>query len=166
MIHPPKRLLYGPGPTMVEPRVYEAMSKPIVGHLDPYFFTVVEDIRAGLREVFGTANEFTFAISGTGSAGMEAAVTNFVEPGQKLAVFANGFFCDRITEMGKRHRAEVVRFEKPWGETFTDAEAREFILRERPHAVAFVQAETSTGVFTPGRNCRRRARGRRAGDRR
>src|SRR3954463_13958714 len=93
MIHPPKRLLYGPGPTMVEPRVYEAMSKPIVGHLDPFFFSVVEDIRAGLREVFGTKNDFTFAISGTGSSGMEAAVANFVEPGQKLAVFANGFFC-------------------------------------------------------------------------
>ena len=83
MINPPKRLLYGPGPTMVEPRVYEAMAKPVVGHLDPYFFSVVEDIRAGLRTAFGTTNEFTFAISGTGSAGMEAAVCNFVEPGYK-----------------------------------------------------------------------------------
>lgn len=136
---------------MVEPRVYEAMSKPIVGHLDPFFFSIVEDIRAGLREVFGTKNEFTFAISGTGSSGMEAAVANFVEPGQKLAVFANGFFCDRISEMGRRHRANVVRLEKPWGEGFDDTEARRFIERERPDVVGFVQAETSTGIFTPGK---------------
>ena len=150
MINPPKRLLYGPGPTMVEPRVYEAMSKPIVGHLDPYFFSVVEEIRDGLRTVFGTTNPFTFAISGTGSAGMETAICNFVEPGTKVLVFANGFFCDRISDMGKRHGGEVVRHEKPWGETFDDQEARDVIRREKPHVVAYVQAETSTGVFTRG----------------
>ncbi|HBY63317.1 MAG TPA: alanine--glyoxylate aminotransferase [Solibacterales bacterium] len=149
-LNPPKRLLFGPGPSPVDPRIYEAMSKPIVGHLDPYFFQVVEDIRVLLGEVYGTANKFTMAISGTGSAGMETAVSNFVEPGTKFAVFANGFFCDRISEMGRRNRAEVVRFEKPWGETFEAAEAREFILREKPQTVAFVQAETSTGVFQDG----------------
>jgi alanine-glyoxylate transaminase / serine-glyoxylate transaminase / serine-pyruvate transaminase len=151
MINPPKRLLYGPGPTMVEPRVYEAMSKPVVGHLDAYFFSVVEEIRAGLRNAFGTANPFTFAISGTGSAGMEAAVSNFVVPGAKLLVFAAGFFADRISEMGKRHGGEVVRHEKPWGEPFDEQQAREVIRRERPQVVAFVQAETSTGVYTPGK---------------
>lgn len=136
---------------MVEPRVYEAMSQPLVGHLDPFFFTVVEDIRAGLRQVFGTSNPFTYAMSGTGSAGMETAVANFVEPGAKLAVFANGFFCDRIAEMGRRHGANVVRLEKAWGQTFSEDEAREFIRRENPQVVAFVQAETSTGVYTAGR---------------
>jgi alanine-glyoxylate transaminase/serine-glyoxylate transaminase/serine-pyruvate transaminase len=151
MINPPKRLLYGPGPTMVEPRVYDAMSKPIVGHLDPYFFSVVEDIRAGLRTAFGTKNEFTFAISGTGSAGMEAAVSNFVEPGTKMVVFANGFFCDRITEMGNRHRANVIRCERPWGEVFEEQEVRDAIRREKPQVVAYVQAETSTGVFNAGK---------------
>jgi alanine-glyoxylate transaminase/serine-glyoxylate transaminase/serine-pyruvate transaminase len=151
MINPPKRLLYGPGPTMVEPRVYEAMSKPIVGHLDPYFFSVVEEIRNGLRTAFGTTNPFTFAISGTGSAGMEAAICNFVDPGSKLLVFANGFFCDRVTEMGRRHGGNVVRSEKPWGESFDDQEIRDTIKRERPQAVAYVQAETSTGVFTAGK---------------
>ncbi len=151
MINPPKRLLYGPGPTMVEPRVYDAMAKPIVGHLDPYFFSVVEDIRAGLRTAFGTKNEFTFAISGTGSAGMEAAVSNFVEPGTKMVVFANGFFCDRITEMGKRHGANVIRCERPWGETFEEQEVRDAIRREKPQVVAYVQAETSTGVFNAGK---------------
>jgi alanine-glyoxylate transaminase/serine-glyoxylate transaminase/serine-pyruvate transaminase len=151
MINPPKRLLYGPGPTMVEPRVYDAMAKPVVGHLDPYFFSVVEDIRAGLRTAFGTTNEFTFAISGTGSAGMEAAVCNFVEPGTKLLVFANGFFCDRIIEMGKRHGGNVIRCERPWGETFDDQEVRDAIRREKPQVVAYVQAETSTGVFNAGK---------------
>src|SRR5687767_8770477 len=119
MHHPPKRLLYGPGPTMVEPRVYEAMAQPVVGHLDPYFFSVVDEIRAGLRTVFGTSNPFTYALSGTGSSGMEAAVANFVEPGTKLAVLVAGFFADRICEMGRRHGAEVVRLDKPWGETFS-----------------------------------------------
>jgi alanine-glyoxylate transaminase/serine-glyoxylate transaminase/serine-pyruvate transaminase len=151
MINPPKRLLYGPGPTMVEPRVYEAMAKPVVGHLDPYFFSVVEEIRAGLRSAFGTKNDFTFAISGTGSAGMETAICNFVDPGSKFLVFANGFFCDRISEMGKRHGGNVVRCEKPWGETFDEQEVRDAIRRERPEVVAFVQAETSTGVFNPGK---------------
>ena len=131
MINPPKRLLYGPGPTMVEPRVYEAMAKPVVGHLDPFFFSVVEDIRAGLRTAFGTSNAFTFAISGTGSAGMETAVCNFVEPGSKFLVFANGFFCDRISEMGKRHGGNVIRCEKPWGETF---ESRKSAMRSAASA--------------------------------
>lgn len=136
---------------MVEPRVYEAMSQPIVGHLDPFFFSVVEDIRAGLRSAFGTSNPFTYAVSGTGSAGMETAVSNFVEPGEKFGVFINGFFCERIAEMGRRHGANVVRCEKPWGEAFSDDDARDFIRRERPQVVAFVQAETSTGVYTPGK---------------
>jgi alanine-glyoxylate transaminase / serine-glyoxylate transaminase / serine-pyruvate transaminase len=151
MNKPPKRLLYGPGPTMVEPRVYEAMAQPVVGHLDPYFFSVVDEVRTGLRQVFGTSNPMTLAISGTGSAGMETAVANFVEPGGKVAVLANGYFCDRITEMARRHGGEVVRLEKPWGESFSDAEAAEFIRRERPQVAAYVQAETSTGVYSQGK---------------
>jgi alanine-glyoxylate transaminase/serine-glyoxylate transaminase/serine-pyruvate transaminase len=135
---------------MVEPRVYEAMSKPIVGHLDPFFFEVFTDIQKLLRYVFGTENLFTMAVSGTGTAGMETAVANFVESGSKFAVFANGYFCDRISEMGRRQGAQVVRLEKPWGETFEDQEAREFILREKPNVVAFVHAETSSGALQPG----------------
>lgn len=96
---------------MVEPRVYEAMTKPVVSHLDPYFFEVVEDCRKLLRTAFGTENEFTLAMSGTGSAGMQTAVANFVEPGSKFAVLANGFFCDRLAEMGRRQGAVVARLE-------------------------------------------------------
>lgn len=150
-LQPPRRLLYGPGPSMVHPRVYQAMSKPIVSHLDPYFFQVTQDVSALLRLVFGTGNAWTLAISGTGSAGMETAVANFTEPGAKFAVLANGYFCDRITEMAKRHGANVVRFEKPWGEVFSDDEAQAFILREKPQVVAYVHAETSTGALQPGK---------------
>ena len=148
---PPKRLLLGPGPSMVAPRVYEAMAKPIVGHLDPFFFQVSDEVRRLLGVVFATQNEFNIAVSGTGSAGMEAAVANFAEEGEKFAVFVNGFFCERISEMARRQNAKVVRLEKPWGEIFDDNEAREFILRERPRVVAFVQAETSAGVFQPSK---------------
>ena len=144
---PPRRFLFGPGPTQIEPRVYDAMAKPLVGYLDPFFFEVNEEVRSGLREVFGTRNPFTLAISGTGSAGMEAAVSNFVEPGQKLLVFTAGYFADRIAEMGRRHGAQVVRCEKPWGETFSEADARQALERERPHVTAFVHAETSTGAL-------------------
>ena len=149
-IHPPKRLLFGPGPTQVAPSVYTAMSQTIVSHLDPYFFEVSEGIQEMLRAVFGTKNKLTFAISGTGSGGMEAAISSLVEQGTKVCVFANGFFCDRMTEMAKRQGANVVRLEKPWGEVFSDSEAKEFIDREKPQVVMYVQAETSTGAFQQG----------------
>lgn len=149
-LQPPRRYLFGPGPTMVHPRVYEAISKPIVGHLDPYFFQIMSDVQQLLKPVYGTKDGVTMVISATGSGGMEAAVANFVEPGSKFAVLANGYFCDRISEMGKRHGAELVRLEKPWGATFSDQEAAEFIRREKPKVVAYVQAETSTGAFQAG----------------
>ena len=149
-LQPPRRYLFGPGPSMVQPRVYEALSKPIVGHLDPYFIRVMGDVQQLLKTVFGTKDGATLVISGTGSAGMEAAVANFVEPETRFAVFANGYFSDRITEMAKRHGANVVRFEKPWGETFTEDDAGEFIRREQPKVVAYVHAETSTGALQNG----------------
>jgi alanine-glyoxylate transaminase/serine-glyoxylate transaminase/serine-pyruvate transaminase len=149
-LQPPHRYLFGPGPSMVHPRVYEALAKPIVGHLDPYFIQVMADVQQLLKTTFGTNDGATLVISGTGSAGMEAAVANFVEPGSTLAVFANGYFSDRLTEMARRNGANVVRFEKPWGDTFTDYEVREFISREKPKVVAYVHAETSTGALQPG----------------
>ncbi len=136
---------------MVEPRVYEAMSAPIVSHVDAYFFEVAEDIRRMLREAFGTANSFTMAVSGTGSAGMEAAVANVTEPRMKFAVMANGYFSDRMAEMAHRQGATVVRLEKPWGSVYSHDEVAEFILREKPHVVGYVQAETSTGAYERGR---------------
>ena len=150
-IQPPQRFLFGPGPTQVHARVYEALSRPIVGHLDPYFFKVSEEIQRLLRVVFATNNELTFVISATGSGGMETAISNFVEPGTKVAVFANGYFSERMNEMAKRHGGSIVRFEKAWGEVFGDEEAAEFIRREKPQVVLYVQAETSTGTFQQGK---------------
>lgn len=150
-IAPPKRLLYGPGPSMVDPRAYQAMSQPVVGIRDAYFLEIMAEIQAGLRDAFSTANEATFPIPGGGGAGMEAAVACFVAPGSKFAIFAAGIFADRMTAAARRQRANVVRCEKAWGEVFTAEEAEAFLQRERPDAVGFVQAETSTGAYQSGR---------------
>jgi alanine-glyoxylate transaminase/serine-glyoxylate transaminase/serine-pyruvate transaminase len=132
---------------MVAPRVYRALSQTVVGHLDPFFFQVTEDVRQLLGYAYSTGNQFNLAASGTGSSGMEAAVANFAEPGAKFALLTNGFFGDRIGEMARRQGADVVRLAKSWGEPFDPQEARDFIRREQPRVVAFVQAETSTGMF-------------------
>jgi alanine-glyoxylate transaminase/serine-glyoxylate transaminase/serine-pyruvate transaminase len=136
---------------MVEPRVYQALAQPVVGHLDPFFFEVMDRVRASLRRVFGTSNKLTLPISGTGTSGMETAVANLIEPDDKVLVFIYGYFCERLADMARRHGGQVVRFEKPWGEGVSDEEARQIIRRERPRIVAFVQAETSTGLFTHGK---------------
>jgi len=143
----PSRWLFGPGPSLVAPRVYQAMQQNVVGHLDPFFFQVTDEIRALLGYAFSTDNDFNLATSGTGSSGMEAAVANFTEPGAKFAVLSNGFFADRIGEMAARQGAQVVRLSRAWGQPFDAGQAREFILRERPRMVAMVQAETSTGMY-------------------
>jgi alanine-glyoxylate transaminase / serine-glyoxylate transaminase / serine-pyruvate transaminase len=143
----PPRLLFGPGPGLVAPRVYQAMGQTVVGHLDPFFFQVAGEIRSLLGYAFSTKNDFNIAISGTGSSGMEAAVANFAEPGRKFAVLSNGFFADRIAEMARRQGAAVAVLAKDWGQPFDPQEAREFIRREQPQIVGFVQAETSTGMY-------------------
>ena len=137
----------GPGPSMVDPRVQLAMGAAAVGYLDPAAFEVLDDIKQLLQYAFQTENEFTLALTGTGSAGMEAAVMNFVGPGTKVGVLANGFFSERLTDMCQRRQAEIVRLEKPWGEVFDEDEVAAFIERENPQVVTFVQAETSTGAF-------------------
>ena len=137
---------------MVEPLAYEAMAQPVVGLRDPYFLTVMQEIQAGLREVFGTVSERIFLVPAGGSGAMEAAVANFAVPGSKFMVFSAGVFAERIVTMAERQRAQVIRVEKPWGEVFTEAEATEAIEREHPETVAFVQAETSSGAFQSGRN--------------
>src|SRR5436305_12354884 len=143
----PKRLLFGPGPSMVAPRVYEAMGQPVVGHLDPFFFQMVEEIRTLLGYSFSTPNQFNIAISGTGSSGMEAAVANFAEPGRKFALLTNGFFGDRMGEMARRQGAEIVKLAKEWGQPSGPQEARECIRGERPQVAAFGPAHASTGVL-------------------
>ncbi len=150
-IAPPKRLIFGPGPSMIDPRAYEAMSQPLTGIRDPYFLSVMTEIQAGLREVLGTRNTKMLLIPGSGTGAMEAAVGNFVRAGSRFAVFIAGHFANRIAAMGQRQGAQVARCEKEWGEVFTEEEAAEFIERQKPDVVAFVQAETSTGAYQSGR---------------
>jgi alanine-glyoxylate transaminase / serine-glyoxylate transaminase / serine-pyruvate transaminase len=157
-LEPPVRHLFGPGPSPVSPRVYQAMAKPIVGHLDPYFFQVVGEIKELLNHALGTSNEFTLAISGTGSAGMEAAIGNFAGPGTKVAIFSNGYFALRMADMTRRQGAEVVSLDIPWGQVASDDQAREFIHKEKPQIVFYVQAETATGAYQRGKAIAQAAR--------
>ena len=149
-LNAPPRILLGPGPSNVHPRVYQAMMAPILGHLDPDFLRIMDETKDLLRAVFRTQNEETIAVSGTGSAGMEAAVANLLEPGERAVVCINGFFGDRIAEMASRHGAEVTRVEAEWGRII-EAEAIEAALRAagRTKLVAIVHAETSTGIHQP-----------------
>jgi alanine-glyoxylate transaminase / serine-glyoxylate transaminase / serine-pyruvate transaminase len=147
---PPRRLLLGPGPSLVHPRVLRALSAPLIGHLDPAFLDVMNDIQILLRLVFQTDNRFTIAVSGTGSAGMEASIVNVVEPGDAVVVGINGVFGTRLASVVERCGGKVIPVEAPWG-TCIEPEAVEGVLaRSGPvKAVAIVHAETSTGVWQP-----------------
>ena len=147
---PPQRLLLGPGPSPVSARVREAMAMPLVGHMDPWFVDSLDDVATKLRQLFKTNNKLTFAVSGTGSAGMEAAVVNVVEPGDEVIVGVNGVFGARLAEVASRAGASVVRAEAAWGEAIEPALIAE-CLEAHPNAkvVAIVHAETSTGVRQP-----------------
>jgi alanine-glyoxylate transaminase/serine-glyoxylate transaminase/serine-pyruvate transaminase len=142
-----ERLLLGPGPSNPYPEVMEAFQRPVLGHLDPDFLVVLDEISARLRAVFRTENELTLPISGTGSAGMEACFVNLLEPGDTAIIGANGVFGDRMCEVARRCGAEVVRVEAPWGHAI-DPQRLLDAQREHPGArlVAVVHAETSTGV--------------------
>src|SRR5438128_6960726 len=112
---PPPRLLMGPGPSNVGPSVLEAMSRPLVGHLDPAFVKMMEQIKAMLRHVFLTKNEMTFPVSGTGSAGMEFCCVNLVEPGDEVVIGVNGVFGTRMCDVAERCGARVTKVETEWG---------------------------------------------------
>src|SRR6185503_10535173 len=113
---PPPRLLMGPGPSNVAPSVLEAMSHPLVGHLDPVFVNMMEEIKAMLRQVFLTGNEMTFPVSGTGSAGMEFCLVNLIEPGDEVVICVNGVFGTRMVDVAERCGAKVTKVEAPWGQ--------------------------------------------------
>lgn len=151
MISVAERLLYGPGPSMLEPRAQAALANPVLGIRDASFIRIMDEVRSGLRMAFGTSNPITFPIPASGSGAMETAVANFVAPGSKFAVFAAGYFADRISAMAERYGADVVRCEQPWGTVFSEQTASDFIEREQPDVVAFVQAETSTGAYQSGK---------------
>jgi alanine-glyoxylate transaminase/serine-glyoxylate transaminase/serine-pyruvate transaminase len=147
---PPSRILLGPGPSMVHPRVLRAMSTPLLGHLDPKFLEIMNEVQAQLRAVLRTENAFTIAVSGTGSAGMEAALVNLLEPGDTAIVVASGVFGNRMADIVGRAGARLVKIEVPWGETVEAAQLEEALKREaRVKVVALVHAETSTGAHQP-----------------
>ena len=147
---PPPRLLLGPGPSMVHPRVLAAMAAPLLGHLDPAFIAMMEDVKGLLRFVFATDNALTFPVSGTGSAGMETCIVNLVEPGDEVVVGVNGVFGTRMAEVIERAGATAVRVEAPWGHVVR-AEQVEAALKgcRQPKLVALVHAETTTGAWQP-----------------
>ncbi len=149
-IDAPTRILMGPGPSNIHPRVQMAMMAPMVGHLDPYFITVMDDTVKMLRTVFRTENKLTFPISGTGSAGMEAGFINFLEPGDVAVIGVNGFFSARMVENAVRCGARVVEVPADWGSIVDPADMEAALKAEKKvKMVAVVHAETSTGVLQP-----------------
>lgn len=143
------RHLHGPGPSPVPPEVLAAMARPVLGHLDPVFIEIMDDVSDALRSVFRTSNQLTFPVSGTGSAGMEAAVFNSVQPGDTMVVGVNGVFGSRMAEEARRAGAEVVTVDAPWGEIVPTERLAEEARRSNARVVGVVHAETSTGVRQP-----------------
>lgn len=148
--NPPFRILLGPGPGNVHYRVYQAMSTPVIGYLDPQLLTCMDEISAMLRDLFQTRNHLTIALPGTGSAGMEASFMNFVEPGDPVVIFVKGYFGERMVEMATRFGAKVIRIDEKWGRPFEPEKVIK-TLKKHPQAkiCAIVHAETSTGVRQP-----------------
>lgn len=146
---PPRRLLLGPGPSNVHPRVLAALAEPLLGHLDPAFLALADEVQDRLRRWLGTANRLTIPLSSTGSGGMEACFANLVEPGDAVLVGVAGVFGERMCEVARRQHARVVRVDAEWGRALDEAAMADAIERERPALVAFVHAETSTGVRQP-----------------
>ncbi len=147
---PPVRILLGPGPSNVHPRVSQALSAPIVGHLDPAFLEIMNETVDLLRETFQTSNQLTLPLSGTGSAGMEAAIANAVEPGETVVIGVNGLFGERMCDVAERYGANVVRVESEWGRPLDpDAVRRVLASTPEPKLLAAIHVETSTGVIQP-----------------
>lgn len=155
MPHTTERLLLGPGPSPVAARVMRAMSAPVLSHLDPDMMAILDDIRARMGRVFKARDDaFSFAISGTGTSGMEAAVANLARPGARAVAVVTGYFGDRLAQMLQRYGAEVTRVEVEWGRA-CDPARLEAALKGGADLVAMVHAETSTGVLNPvGELCR------------
>ena len=152
--HPPPRILLGPGPAAVDPLVLAAMSHTLLGHLDPIFLSVMDDVRVMLRQVFRTGNDWTLAISGTGTAGMEAAVTNLVQPGDRAVICVAGYFGARMAEMVRRAGGEPILVETPWGTAVPPERVEQALIDAAlsgpgARVVGLVHAETSTGVLQP-----------------
>jgi len=144
--HPPRRILMGPGPSDVSPRVLAALSRPTVGHLDPAFQDLMEEIKAALARLFNAPDHVCVPLPAPGTAGMEAALMNLLEPGDRAVIAVNGVFGGRMVDMAGRAGAEVVRVDAPWGEPVNVAAVEAALASGPAKVLAFVHAETSTGV--------------------
>ncbi len=154
----PRRLLLGPGPSNVHPRVLAAQAHPMIGHLDPAFLAMLDEVQDRLRGLFGTRNEMTLPISATGSAGMEACFVNLLEPGDAAVIGVAGVFGERMSDVATRAGARVTQVRTEPGTALDDDAMADAIASTRPRLVAFVHAETSTGVLQPVENIARAAR--------
>ena len=148
-LNPPARTLLGPGPSNAHPRVLKAMATPLVGHLDPSFLELMDEVQRLLRPVFQTQNRLTIPVSGTGTAGMESCLFNLIEEGDEVLVAVNGFFGERMCQMVPRCGGTVRRIEAPWGEVFPPEQVEDALRLSPAKVVAIVHAETSTGVLQP-----------------
>lgn len=148
-LNPPHRLLCGPGPGNADPRVHAAMALPEIGHLDPAFISMMEDVKGLLRYAWQTNNSFTIPVSGTGSAAMEACVANLVEPGDKVLIGCNGYFGKRLVDMTERYGGVVIKMEAEWGTVFDFETLKCAVEEHKPSILALVHAETSTGACQP-----------------
>lgn len=146
-LDPASRLLLGPGPSDLHPRVVAAMTTPLLGHLDPQFLHIMAETQQLLRAIFQTRNELTLPISATGSGGMEACLVNLLEPGERVAICSAGYFGERMVEIARRCGAEVHVEREAWGQTFAPDRVRELLRRVRPKVLGIVNAETSTGAW-------------------
>ncbi|HEU4690347.1 MAG TPA: alanine--glyoxylate aminotransferase family protein [Vicinamibacterales bacterium] len=146
----PERVLLGPGPSPVSARVMRAMSLPVLSHLDPQMMTLLEEVSARLGRVFGVGPDaFSFAVSGTGTSGMETAVANLTTAATRAVVVVNGYFGDRLARMLQSYGADVIRVESEWGRACDPAAVGRAVQSSRCDIVAVVHAETSTGVLNP-----------------
>ena len=148
-LHTSKRLLMGPGPSDANPRVLQAMATPLIGHLDPEFVQVMDEIKYMARETFLTENDMTFVVSAPGSAGMETTLVNLLEPGDEAVICIHGVFGNRMADIAERCGATVLKVESPWGKPIDPDDVREALKNCSPKLVAIVHAETSTGVLQP-----------------
>ena len=144
-----ERILMGPGPSCIHPRVYSALGAPVVGHLDPQFLQIMEENKALLQEVFQTGNRLTIPVSGTGSAGMETCLVNVVEPGDEVLICVNGVFGQRMVDVAQRCGAEVTTVEAAWGEPVPPEKVKAALEGGKFKVVGIVHAETSTGLLQP-----------------
>ncbi len=155
----PERLLLGPGPSPVSPRVMQALGSPIVSHLDPAMMALLDDLRARLGWAFGAeSNAFSFAVSGTGTSGMEAAIANVTGPGARALVVVNGYFGDRLVQILERYGAEVSKVDVEWGRACDPDQVARALKSQRADIVAVVHGETSTGVVNPVKDIVKMAR--------